>query len=474
MDGVKSEEIIILDSYQGNVLITARNLPYVELYNKVSQSKAKIYLNTPVVRNPPYRPEEVGSKGYGYSCRSFKLIPSGRTLHVSFICDWELQTILYLSRVEILEGSNFEKRFQQPIPFDVQNFEYTYDEKYIFVLMQENEGDRLVAWRINKRGTEFQIVNTRTRVPGDMSLFHYFKYDLVEISSNLILFILSPGQNYLKMNFLDFDMKTMSQSEVLRSPDGSGIRFMGFEPCMKIDAKKYDAACVIGFIGGDSVNIYEYKITLEDSLLKIKGHKISSTFNKPLTQKFQVDHVDIAGEYFMLVGNFGKMHVSKEAWIENKLHPKITQNTVKTSSTGRRNRILEFFFDDDKMKNWIAAYNNKGLLREIYHLMYKRGEKTVFMRGYGMDGHTTLENVPDHGTFYVCNEINSFKVYKLQPITLTELRDPNELKRDPKTLVTKGPSRKKIYETKPWLLLYSTRQLNSPQIYLKNTDAEMD
>lgn len=96
------------------------------------------------------------------------------------------------------------------------------------------------------------------------------------------------------------------------------------------------------------------------------------------------------------------------------------------------------------------------------------------MRGYGQDGHTTIEKIEGLGVYYICTEMNFFKVYSLHPITITELRDPSALKSDPNTLTTKKPKREKIYETKPWLLIYSTRQLNSPQIYLKSSDAQKD
>lgn len=68
-----------------------------------------------------------------------------------------------------------------------------------------------------------------------MGLFVKFKLDIVEVGSKALIFVLSPGQNYITINILDFDSGSVIASDVLKSPNGSGILEMKFEHGLKID-----------------------------------------------------------------------------------------------------------------------------------------------------------------------------------------------------------------------------------------------
>ena len=125
----------------------------------------------------------------------------------------------------------------------------------------------------------------------------------------------------------------------------------------------------------------------------------------------------------------------------------------------------------DESEKWMKLYENQGLQRKVHQIIYKKDSPDVFMRGYGTDRFASLEALPGLGEFYVASEINSLKVFRIQPLSVTEFKGTEaELKNDPQA--TKLPPRKEPFELRPFFLVYSTRQLNTLQVFLKLPDSE--
>lgn len=94
------------------------------------------------------------------------------------------------------------------------------------------------------------------------------------------------------------------------------------------------------------------------------------------------------------------------------------------------------------------------------------------MRGYGSNQFSSLERIQGLGEYYVASEVNSLKVFRIQPLSITEFKgDEKQLKADPNA--TKSPPRKEPFEIKPFLLVYSTFQLNTLEVFLKLQDVEV-
>lgn len=307
-----------------------------------------------------------------------------------------------------------------------------------------------------------------------MGLFVKFKLDIVEVGSKALIFVLSPGQNYITINILDFDSGSVIASDVLKSPNGSGILEMKFEHGLKIDQKRYDAKqqTIIGYLYCDGTEFFEYELTLDSELTKLVEKNLVQKYTKPLTENFSVDKIVIGSQHFMLCGDFGKMTVSRQAWDENQLLPALPKKRALQEKTDQFD-LNKFFswFKRDETKKWIKAYNNQGHQRQIHQLIYKRDSPDVYMRGYGSDRFSTLEHVIGLGEYYVTTEVNSLKIFRIQPLTITEFKGTDaQLKDDPHA--TKTPLRKEPFELKPYLLVYSTNQLNTLEVFLKLQDSE--
>lgn len=57
--------------------------------------------------------------GYGMDCRHFKLIASGRIVHVVFVCDDVEQILLHVVAFEIKNSRFFQRIHSSPLPFEV-------------------------------------------------------------------------------------------------------------------------------------------------------------------------------------------------------------------------------------------------------------------------------------------------------------------------------------------------------------------
>ena len=156
-----------------------------------------------------------------------------------------------------------------------------------------------------------------------MGLFASYKLDLVEVGSKGLLFVLSPGQNYITVNVLDFDSGSVTSSDVVKSPNGVGIQEMRFEQGFKLDPKKYDSKqqTVSGYIIGDGTEFFEFELTLDSDVTKLTEKTVTQKYNIPLVENFFVEILVIGSQYLMLSGDFGKMTISRQAWEENQLLP---------------------------------------------------------------------------------------------------------------------------------------------------------
>jgi hypothetical protein len=120
--------VLILDTAKGEVLATALGLNYVQYFTLMNNPKAKIMLDTPVKTDSEIttQDEENGS-GFGFNCRNFKLIGSGRNVHVVFICDDFDHSLLHVVMFEIKNSNYFQRISSNRLPFSAQNLKFTDD-----------------------------------------------------------------------------------------------------------------------------------------------------------------------------------------------------------------------------------------------------------------------------------------------------------------------------------------------------------
>lgn len=371
---------------------------------------------------------------YGIDCRNFNLISLGRTVYVNFICEKDLDTVLTISSFEIHEAV-IEATFIKKLPFDVQELKFANNDDYIFIAMKELNGDGMRVWRIERKRGDLSEIKAKSRVPGDLSLFPYTVFDIISVKSVTALTVLSPGQNFFRVMTFDFQALSLVDTKQFYSKNRTAIYYQGFGKC------EDDKPCIIGITGGDGVNIHEHEIPIDEKKKSIGDAKITQTFQKFFTGKSIVKEIIPLGEYYLITGHFGKMEVSEESVKENEVPKENKSETPPSPSpTPPKTRIL-------------PNLKSGKIMREIYHLIYKKGEPTLFMRGYGDDKHGSLQKDKD-GYLYVASEDNAIKYYRIQDFTLTE---------NPK--VSRSGDDKK-----PKLILYSYTKANEPQIYLSVKD----
>jgi hypothetical protein len=84
--------------------------------------------------------------------------------------------------------------------------------------------------------------------------------------------------------------------------------------------------------------------------------------------------------------------------------------------------------DDIKSHEYLDL--DKGVMENIKHLIYKRGIKDTFMRGYGDTSHAKLEKIGKE-TIYTTIRGTSLKFYKIQNFSIKQVRLNKDGKPEP-------------------------------------------
>ena len=439
---------------------------------------------------------------YGVNCQSFKLISFGRTIYVLFLCDKGLETILYIITLEIYEkGSTLI--FQKSLPYNMQDISYTYNQDDLFVLMKEDNGDRLLLWRIERRRGHLSEIKARSRAPGDMSLFSFYKIDIIPVNRFVVITLLSPGLNHFKIMTVDFQALTVSKVTKVYNPYNNSITFIGFGSCPQ------NQMCMRGITGGVGNDIQEYQIQLGALALSVESVQYTRTFKKFFTEESKVEGISVVGDYYLFDGNFGYMQISPQSIVLNKipdgnvspdpleaadmgglkgflkeyevLEPvnggdggpetgKSAQNRQKSLKMAekleknlleksRKNRHLgekmaEQLKDGDSGTTNPDA--NIGVTTKISKLIYHRDEEILYMRSYGDAKQAKIEILKDGSAMFVAVQRNQIRFYKLGNITFTELTVAND--------------RRTGAELNPKLVVWSYGESSQPHIYLSIKD----
>ena len=227
------------------------------------------------------------------------------------------------------------------------------------------------------------------------------------------------------MNILDFVSSTLASTKKFYSFGKYPLYFIGMNAC---DGEE---ACIKGIMGGETGRYQEFKVKvdLKQKELDSKIEKVFE-FNKLVTENYRIDKVIAFGDYYLMVGDFGKMEVSKRSVEENKEKAPIE---IKFKVEERR-RVLH---ESEKLventnaltdtsvirKETLKAHEyldiDKGAIETIKHLIYKRGKKDVFMRGYGDTDHAKLEKIGKE-TIYSTIRGTSLKFYKIQDFSIKQ------------------------------------------------------
>jgi hypothetical protein len=157
-----------------------------------------------------------------------------------------------------------------------------------------------------------------------MSLVSNCEFSLVNVDGVSILSVLYPGQRFFKMYILDFVSSTLVSTSKFYSFGKYPLYFIGINKCENEKEK-----CVQGIMGGETGRYQEFRISVDVDKKTLGPVEKLFEFNKLVTEKYRIDRVEAFGEYYLMIGDFGQMEVSKMSVWENAEIPAIKPSPEK-------------------------------------------------------------------------------------------------------------------------------------------------